>query len=78
MKKILFFLSAVVMLIIVCVQTNSSFTDLLLENVEALSAGEVHLGYKRTTGPCPQPYAYKRWVSCAYGGDSKECLPSDC
>ena len=55
MKKILFFLSAVVMLIIVCVQTNSSSTDLLLENVEALSAGEVHLGYKRTTGPCPQP-----------------------
>ncbi|MQO39885.1 NVEALA domain-containing protein, partial [Segatella copri] len=42
MKKILFFLSAVVMLIIVCVQTNSSSTDLLLENVEALSAGEVH------------------------------------
>ena len=54
MKKFLFFLSAVVMLIVVCVQTNSSSTDLLLENVEALSAGEVHLGYKRTTGPCPQ------------------------
>lgn len=78
MKKFLFFISAVIVLFIVCIHANTSSTDLLLEKVEALSAGEVHLGYKKTTGPCPPSVAYKRWVHCANGGDSKECMPSEC
>lgn len=79
MKKKLFLLSAAAMLLVMSFHVGPSATsDLMLENVEALSAGEVHLGYKVRTGACPPPVAYKRWVQCASGGDAMNCMPSDC
>lgn len=79
MKKCLFFAFCSIVLLAACLSTkmSSSSNDLLLENVEALSRGEVGLWYKVSTGPCPTP-SYKKWVRCNSEGNSKECLPSDC
>lgn len=58
---------------------NHNESDLLMENVEALSSGaEAGSGYyERSSGNCSAPCEYKKWVSCKSGG-TKECSPSDC
>lgn len=52
-------------------------SDLALANVEALAGGELSGGFTKTTGNCPDPVSYKKWVSCKPGGPD-ECFASDC
>ena len=57
---------------------NKTDVELMLgENIEALTLGESGGNYTKSTGPCPSPCSYKKWVSCKTGG-SDECYPSDC
>ena len=53
-------------------------SDLAMANVEALAQSESKLGYTKSTGQCPDPVWYKKWVSCSQGGSESECYPSDC
>lgn len=52
---------------------------MLVENIEALTQDES--GYKgnytKSSGYCPAPCRYKKWVSCK-SGEKEECYPSDC
>ena len=57
-------------------QQKVEMSDLAMANVEALASGESG-GYTKSSGQCPDPVWYKRWVSCKSGG-SEECSPSDC
>ena len=58
---------------------NLAVVELMLgENIEALTYGENgYGGYTRSTGACPSPCEYKKWVSCRSGG-VEDCFPSDC
>lgn len=55
----------------------TTMSDLVLDNVEALASGEMGTGYyTRYTGQCSYPW-YKHWVTCVRGGN-EDCYPSDC
>lgn|GEM_PF-1946302 len=59
---------------------NKNVVDLMLgENIEALTYGEGGGSgfYQRSSGSCPSPCGYKKWVSCKSGGH-EECYASDC
>ena len=58
-------------------QDKEVMSDLALANVEALAGGELSGGFTKTTGNCPDPVSYKKWVSCKPGGPD-ECFASDC
>lgn len=78
-------IAAVALVVIVGKKTFQSHafesSDLLMQNVEALSQPE-HGGYKATTGPCPRPMEYKRWQTCTFGFGKEytltDCMNSDC
>lgn len=56
----------------------STAQELLLEdNIEVLTSGEIRGMYVVSSGVCPSPCGYKKWVSCRMGG-KEECHPSDC
>ena len=58
-------------------QKKVEMSDLTMANVEALAQNESGEKYTKSTGQCPDPISYKRWVSCKRGG-KEECYPSDC
>ena len=58
-------------------QTKEVLSELGMENVEALAAGESLGGYTSHTFKCPPPKEYKNQITCTRGG-SEECYPSDC
>ncbi len=58
-------------------QKQSMSDQLLDENIEALTRGEIGGSYNREISPCGEPCKYKRSVSCESGG-KEECYSSDC
>ena len=57
---------------------SSSFEQLVIENVEALSSDLENINgfYTIKSGKCPYPCS-KSWISCEAKG-KYECSPSDC
>ncbi len=53
-------------------------SSLLLENIEAFTQGESSIGWEISSGPCPHPIQYKKWITCKRGGEETDCMPSDC
>ena len=59
----------------------SNKEKIFLENVEAITRGEIDLGYDPVVTPCPKPMEYKSSVKCGFpkeGGEWEFCSNSDC
>lgn len=59
-------------------EKSNSFEQLVIDNVEALSASSENSSgfYTVTSGRCAYPCA-KSWTYCEFNGN-EDCLPSDC
>ena len=80
-KKYFFILPAVVAFVSFARLANSTEeSDLMSQNIEALTLSGEQWGYEEFSGKCPHPLEYKKWRYCGkfIPGGNPYCQNSDC